>query len=57
MKTLDEIENIIKKIQEELNKIPRLQAELNYYTGQRDIHVEQNKENKPELKAIPKNAS
>lgn len=57
MKSLEEIENILVKIQEELNKIPKLQAELNYFTGQRDILVDQQKnEQKTELKAIPKNA-
>ena len=57
MKSLEEIETILVKIQEELNKIPKLQAELNYFTGQRDILVDQQKnEQKTELKAIPKNA-
>ena len=57
MKTLEEIETILVKIQEELNKIPKLQAELNYYTGQRDLLVEQKNEQKSDLKAIPKNGS
>ena len=58
MNSLKDIETILVKIQEELNKIPKLQSELNYFTGQRDLLIEQQQnEQKPDLKAVPKNVS
>lgn len=58
MKTIDEIEIELRKLKDTIDNISQIQQTFHYLSGQRDLllQLEKEKENKPDLKAVPKNA-
>lgn len=58
MKTIDEIEIELRKLKDTIDNISQIQQTFHYLSGQRDLllQLEKEKENKLDLKAVPKNA-